>query len=113
MSSDDEEHFTVGEAARALGVPVNRVHQYLRDGGLVAVTGSDGGLRIPSAFIRDGAIVKGLAGVVTVLHDARFGDEEIVGWLLRADASLPGTPIQALQQNRGREVNRRAQVAGY
>jgi Rv2175c C-terminal domain of unknown function len=113
MASEDAEQLTVGAAAQALGVPVNRVHQYLRDGGLVAVTGTDGVSRIPSAFIRNGAIVKGLPGVITVLRDAHFGDEEIVGWLLRDDPSLPGRPIQALHENRGREVNRRAQIAGY
>jgi hypothetical protein len=36
-----------------------------------------------------------------------------VTWLFRADESLPGTPIQALRDNRGTEVKRRAQVAGY
>jgi hypothetical protein len=109
----DDERLTVGEVAQTLGVPVNRVHQYLRDGALVAVAGSDEVPRIPAAFLRDGAIVKGLAGVVTVLRDAHFSDEEIVEWLLRADTSLPGTPIQALQENRGKEVSRRAQVAGF
>jgi Rv2175c C-terminal domain of unknown function len=109
----DDELLTVGEVAQILAVAANRVHQYLRDGVLVAVVDSEGVPRIPAAFVRDGAVVKGLAGVVTVLRDAHFGDEEIVEWLLRADPSLPGTPIQALQHNRGKEVNRRAQVAGY
>ncbi|MBV9922013.1 MAG: DNA-binding protein, partial [Pseudonocardia sp.] len=85
----DDELLSVGEVAQILDVAASRVHQCLRDGVLVAVLGSDGLPRIPAAFVRDGAIVKGLAGVVTVLRDAHFSDEEIVEWLLRADTSLP------------------------
>ena len=51
--------------------------------------------------------------MINLLRDAHFGDEEIVDWLFRADDSLPGTPIQALRENRGTEVKRRAQSAGY
>jgi hypothetical protein len=31
-------------------------------------------------------------------------------WLFTADPSLPGTPAQALAENRGTEVKRRAQA---
>ena len=51
--------------------------------------------------------------LVTLLRDARYEDHEIVDWLFREDVSLPGTPIHALRENRGAEVKRRAQVAGY
>jgi hypothetical protein len=107
------ELLTVPDVAAALDVPVTRVHQYLRDGALVGVRGDDGVRRVPADFVQDGGIVKGLAGVITLLRDARYGDQEIVDWLGRADDSLPGTPIQALRENRGTEVKRRAQVAGF
>ena len=68
---------------------------------------------VPAAFLQDGAVVKSLPAVITLLRDARFADDEIVDWLFRADDSLPGTPIEALRGNRGSEVKRRAQVAGY
>ena len=58
-------------------------------------------------------MVKSLPSVITVLRDGRFADAEIVDWLFRADDSLPGAPIDALRENRGSEVKRRAQVAGY
>jgi hypothetical protein len=64
-------------------------------------------------MLQDGGVVKSLVSVVTVLRDARFEDEEIVDWLFREDESLPGSPIEALRANRGSEVKRRAQVAGY
>lgn len=101
------------QAAEALGVPVTRVHQSLRDGQLVATTGDDGVRRIPALLLQDGAVVKALPSVITQLRDARFADAEIVAWLFRANASLPGAPIEALRANRGAEVRRQAQLAGY
>lgn len=65
---------------------------------------------IPAAFILDGVVVKGLPGTLTVLTDKGLTDAEAVDWLLTAEESLPGRPIDALRENRGREVRRRAQV---
>src|SRR3954453_5604534 len=109
----DIELMAFPDAADLLGVPVTRVHQYVRDGHLIAVRPADGPRGIPAKFIDDGVIVKSLPSVITVLRDARFADDEIVDWLYREDDSLPGTPIEALRANRGSEVKRRAQVAGY
>lgn len=107
------ELLTLPDAADALGVRVNRVHQLVRDGQLVAVQDSDGHKCVPALLIRDGAVVKWLPSVITMLRDARFADHEIAAWLFREDDSLPGTPIDALRANRGSEVKRRAQLAGY
>lgn len=104
---------TIPEVADLLAVPVTRVHQFLRDGSLVGVRNADGVRCVPADFVQDAAIVKGLPAVITQLRDARYGDDEIVEWLFREDPSLPGTPVQALRENRGREVKRRAQVAGF
>lgn len=103
---------TVPEAAEALGLPIPRIHQYVRDGQLLLVR-QDGVGRIPAAFLLDGAIVKGLAGVIVLLRDGGYQDADILNWLYRRDASLPGTPIQALRENRGTEVKRRAQAAAF
>lgn len=107
------ELMSLPDAAAALGVPVTRVHQYVRDGHLVCVRDSDGVRRIPALLVQDGAIVKHLPSVITQLRDVHYADDEIVEWLFREDDSLPGTPIEALRANRGSEVKRRAQVAGY
>jgi excisionase family DNA binding protein len=104
---------TVPEVAERLGVPANRVHQLLRDGQLVAVRSADGVRGVPASFVDDAAVVKALPSVITLLRDARYADDEIVDWLFRFDDTLPGTPIEALRSNRGSEVKRRAQVAGY
>lgn len=107
------ELLSLPEVAEALGVKVTRVHQLVRDGQLLAVRGDSGARGVPVLFVQDGAIVKSLPSVITQLRDARFDDAEIVDWLHRADDSLPGSPIEALRANRGSEVKRRAQVAGY
>jgi hypothetical protein len=107
------ELIAVPEAAQVLGVPPKRISQWIRDGVLLGVRDVQGERCVPAAFIQQGSVVKGLPGVVTLLRDAGYQDDEIVTWLFRADESLPGTPIQALRDNRGTEVKRRAQVAGY
>jgi hypothetical protein len=107
------EMMTLPDVAEALGLPITRVHQYVRDGHLLAVRDEAGTRCVPTLLVQDGAVVKALPSVITVLRDAQFEDGEIVDWLFREDDSLPGSPIEALRANRGSEVKRRAQVAGY
>ncbi|ABW11278.1 hypothetical protein Franean1_1840 [Parafrankia sp. EAN1pec] len=102
----------VPDVAESLGVPVTRVRQMVRDRTLLARR-VDGVLKVPAAFIQDGAVVKGLPGLLTLLFDAGYNDDEALDWLFREDPSLPGTPVQALAENRGKEVRRRAQALGF
>ena len=53
-----------------------------------------------------------LPGLLTLLHDRHFDDRECIAWIF-TDDDLPGRPIDALRENRGSEVKRRAQVLGY
>jgi excisionase family DNA binding protein len=110
--TDPIDWLTVPEVAQRLGAPVTRVHQLLRDGGLAGVR-QDGVLRIPAEFLAGDAVVKGLAGVLTVLRDAGYADEEAVRWLHAPDDTLPGRPVDALHADRGREVRRRAQALAF
>ena len=103
------ETLTQAEVAQQLGVSPNRVRQLLRDGKLMAVPGS-GNSRIPADFLQGAAVLKHLPGLLTVLRDGGFSDEEAFDWLFRADDSLPGTPVEGLRSNRHREVSRRAQA---
>jgi hypothetical protein len=103
---------TMPEVAELLGLPVTRVHQLLRDRKLLAVR-RDGVLRVPADFIVDGAVVKHLSGVLMLMLDARYSDEEALRWLYTPDSSLPGTPAKALVDNRATEVKRRAQALGF
>lgn len=103
---------SVPQIADQLHLPVTKVHQLIRDGQLLGIR-RDGILRIPAEFVLDGLVVKGLPATLTLLRDNGYRDDEIVVWLFEADDSLPGSPISALRENRGREVHRRAQVAGF
>ena len=95
----------------ALGISASRVRQLIREHQLAAVVPSPGaGQQVPAALVQDGVVVKGLPGVLAVLHDGGYDDREIITWLFTPDDSLPGRPIDALRENRGSEVKRRAQA---
>jgi len=101
------------DVAEALGVPITRVRQLVREGSLLARRQDDGILRVPAGFINGNAVTKGLPGTLTLLADAGYTPDEAIDWLLRDDPSLPGTPLDALRENRGKEVKRRAQAMGF
>nr|WP_206345836.1 Rv2175c family DNA-binding protein [Streptomyces thermoviolaceus] len=102
---------TLPDVAERLGVEVTRVRQLVKEGQLIAVRrGENRVLQVPAAFIDGGKIVKGLTGTLTLLRDDGFTVEEMIEWLFTADPTLPGTPAQALRENRGTEVKRRAQA---
>ncbi|WP_433679555.1 Rv2175c family DNA-binding protein [Nocardia sp. CA-119907] len=96
------------EVADKLGLVVTRVHQMLRDHQLLAVR-RDGVAGVPERFFDEtGAIVKPLPGLITVMKDAKYTDEEILEWIFTDDDSLPGKPVDALHGPLAREVLRRA-----
>jgi hypothetical protein len=102
---------TLPDVAEELGIDVHRIRPLIKEGQLIAVRrGENRVLMVPADFIRDGKVVKGLAGTLTLLKDDGFTDEEALEWLFTADPTLPGTPVQALRENRGTEVKRRAQA---
>ncbi|UPK73374.1 Rv2175c family DNA-binding protein [Nocardioidaceae bacterium SCSIO 66511] len=105
---------TLGEAADELGVSPNRVRQWARERELSVVrTAASKEPRVPAAMLADGAIVKGLGGTLTLLSDSGFEEHEALVWLFTADDSLPGRPIDALREDRGKEVRRRAQAMAF
>ncbi|GCD96242.1 Rv2175c family DNA-binding protein [Embleya hyalina] len=102
---------TLPEIAEILGVDILKVRQQLKERKFLAVRrGEHRALQVPADFFQDGNIVKGLVGTLTLLSDSNFSDEEALEWLFTADDTLPGTPVQALQENRMTEVRRRAQA---
>lgn len=102
---------TLPDAAERLGVPVTRLRQMVKEGQLIAVRrGERRTWQVPAEFIGEGKPVKGLAGTLTLLRDGGFSDAEALEWLFTPDASLPGRPVEALRENRGTEVKRRAQA---
>ncbi|MGH3743567.1 MAG: Rv2175c family DNA-binding protein [Mycobacteriales bacterium] len=104
---------TLPDLAEMLGIDVLRLRHLLADGTLAGVRGDDGVLRVPGEFVADGQVLKGLAGVLTVLRDGGYDDASALDWLFADDPSLPGSPVQALRENRGTEVKRRAQALAW
>jgi hypothetical protein len=107
-----EHWLTVPDVADALGVDVTKVRQLVRDRQLVALRRT-GVLGVPAELVQDDHVVKGLPGLLTLLADAGFSDIEAVRWMFTAEKSLPGRPVDALRENRGTEVRRRAQALGF
>ncbi len=106
------ETYTPQEVAQLIGVSANRVRQLINDDKLMAVPGSGRG-KIPQDFILDGEVLRHLPGLITVLSDAGYTHDELFEWLFREDESLPGTPVQALRDDRHTEVLRRAQASAF
>lgn len=105
---------SLGATADLLGVSPSRVRQLVRENQLIAVRhGDTREPEVPADFLLEDHPVKGLGGTITVLADAGFDPEESVRWLFTEDDSLPGSPIQALRENRGTEVRRRAQALAF
>jgi hypothetical protein len=103
---------TLPDIAERLGIDVTRVRQLVRDRQVLAVRrGENNVLMVPEVFIQSGQVLKGLPGTLTLLKDGGFTDDEALGWLFTPDETLPGSPVDALVGNRGREVRRRAQAS--
>jgi hypothetical protein len=100
------------DVAERLSIPITRVHQLIRDNALIAVR-RDGVLRVPAELVAGDAVRKHLPGVLTLLRDAGYNNEEALQWLYTADDTLPGTPAAALSSTRATEVKRRAQALGF
>ena len=104
------------QAGKLLGVTPAKVRTLVREHQLAAAVPTPGaqgaGQRVPALFIQDGLPVKGLPGLLTVMHDNGYDDRECIAWLF-LDQDLPGRPIDALRENRGSEVKRRAQAMAF
>ena len=120
----DEAVYDLPAVASILGIPVTKVHQHLRQKHLIGVR-RNGVLVVPRIFFDGGHVVKSLSGLLVVLHDGGYSENEIVRWLFTPDASLTisrdGTgdvvenarPVDALHSHQAREVVRRAQAMAY
>lgn len=109
---EPENWLTVQEVAERLDLPVTKVHQMIRDGALLAVR-RDGAQRVPAELIANRTVLKHLPGVITLLRDAGYNDEEALRWLYESDDTLPGIPAAALAGGNATEVKRRAQALGF
>ncbi|GEM33656.1 DNA-binding protein [Nocardia neocaledoniensis NBRC 108232] len=105
---DTETLLPLPEVAELLGIPVTAVHQLLRDHQILAVR-RGGVAGIPARFFDDNdEVVRMLPGLITVMRDGKYTDEDILRWIFTEDDSLPGRPVDALHGPLAREVVRRA-----
>lgn len=101
------------EAARRLGVTVAKVRTMIKDHEIAGAVPTPGaGQQVPADLIQDGLPVKGVPGLLTLMHDNGYDDREIIAWLF-LDQDFPGRAIDALRENRGTEVKRRAQALAF
>ncbi len=103
---------TLPELAERMGTDVSRARAAVKDGLLLAVQ-RDGRTVVPERQLDGDSPVKHLAPVLRLLGDAKYSVDEALRWLTTADDSLPGTPLDALHENRATEVKRRAQALGF
>jgi Rv2175c C-terminal domain of unknown function len=104
---------TLPDVAERLELSISKVHQLLRDRALLAVR-REGVLRVPAELVANRTVLKHLPGVLTLLHDAGYNDEEALRWLYQGDDTLRGgTPAVALGGDGATEVKRRAQALGF
>lgn len=103
---------TLPELAERFGVPMTKVRQMVGDGSLLAVR-RDGALKVPVELVAGRNVIKHLPGVLTLLRDAGYNDEEALRWLYSPDDTLPGKPAKALECGGATEVKRRAQALGF
>jgi hypothetical protein len=103
------EMLSLTDVGQRLGLGPAQVKQLVKDHKLIALRTGEG-LAVPAEVLDGDAPVKHLSGVLTLLHDGGFSTEEAWQWRTTPDDSLPGTPLQALHENRATEVKRRAQA---
>jgi hypothetical protein len=100
------------DVAERLGLSIVKVHQLIKDGTLLAVR-HEGVRQVPAELVANDTVLKHLPGVLTLLRDAGYNDDEALRWLYTADDTLPGTPAAALGGDKAREVKRRAQAVAF
>jgi hypothetical protein len=103
---------TLPDVADRLNLSIIKVNQLIKDGSLLAVR-REGVRQVPAELVANETVLKHLPGVLTLLHDAGFNDEEAMRWLYTEDDTLPGTPAEALGGDKAREVKRRAQAVAF
>lgn len=104
---------TVPDAAERMGVVVTRVMAHLGDRDMIAVR-KDGVRYLPARYFNeDGQLNRFVPGVIKLLLDGSYTEEEILEFLFTEDDSLPGRPIDAMHGHLAREVMRRAQAMAF
>lgn len=100
------------DLAEKLDLSISKVNQMVRDGQLLAVR-RDGVRMVPAELVANDTVLKHLPGILTLLRDAGYNDEEALRWLYEPDIALDGNAARGLGGPKAREVKRRAQALGF
>ena len=112
VTAGPTEWINLPDVAEKLDVSISKVHQMIRDGDLLAVRRQN--IRVvPAELVANSTVLKHLPGILTLLRDAGYDDEEAVRWLYQSDPDLDGNAARGLGGHRAREVKRRAQALGF
>jgi hypothetical protein len=112
VAADPAAWIPLPDIADKLDVSVSKVNQMVRDGELLAVKRE--GIRVvPAELVANSTVLKHLPGVLTLLRDAGYNDEEALRWLYTPEEDLDGNAAVGLGGPRAREVKRRAQALGF
>lgn len=104
---------TLPDVADRLGVDISRVRRLLDDRDLVAVRrGRPRVLSIPLVLVEP-EVLPALAGTLSVLADAGYGDLEALRWLFTHDDTLGDSPVGQLRKGHKTEIRRRAQALAF
>lgn len=102
------------DVAELLDVPITRVHSLIDERAVLALRIGERKIRsVPAEFFIENRPLDSLKGTFAVLFDAGYSDEEAIAWLFTPDDSLPGRPVDALQEGRKTEIRRRAQSLAW
>lgn len=105
---------TFPDLAERWDVPVTRIHQWVKEGRLLAGRAGERAVRaVPALFASPSGPLASLHGTAAVLRDAGYSDDEAIRWLFTPDETLPGRPIDALHEGHKTEIRRRAQALGW
>ena len=107
------EMLSLTDVAERMGIGPTGVKDLVKAGQLLTVKDADGKTVVPAGQLDGDQLVKHLVPVLRLLRDAGYSDDETLRWLTTADETLPGTPLQALHENRATEIKRRAQALGF
>ena len=112
VTAGPAEWVTLPDVSTKLDLSISKVHQMIRDGHLLAVR-RDGIRVVPADLVANSTVLKHLPGVLNLLRDAGYNDEEALRWLYQPDDTLDGNAAKSLGGDRAREVKRRAQALGF
>lgn len=102
------------DLAEQIGEPLSKIRDWIREGRLAVIQRGTPPIKsVPSEFVHDGELIKGLSGAMTVLADAGYSTEQAMRWLLTEEPTLPGRPVDLMAKGSHHAVKRLAMTLAF